>query len=67
MLLSLTLTIGWWIIPVILTLICLSRMLRQSEEDWGIFFGFAALFRLFWLIPILFIWLIYFAIMYYIK
>lgn len=57
---SFTITIGWWIIPVILTLGMLGMTLRpwESEGPYDISF----LFRILWLIPILFVWVVYLAI-----
>ena len=63
-LLGLTVTIssGWWIIPTIPTLICLAFMFRPLQNTGGLLSGLDAVFRVFWLIPILFVWLLYFII-----
>lgn len=62
--LGLTVTISswWWIIPTIPTLICLAFMFRPLQKTGGYFSGLDAVFRLVWLIPILFVWLVYFII-----
>ncbi len=68
--LALTFTFGPGIIPAIISLILLFIMFRpMSREDTAGYFGggLTALFRLFWLIPILLTWTIFFGIMYWIK
>ena len=60
-----TITIGVWIIPVVLTLLCLFLMLRPYHPQGDYDFGF--IFRAGWLIPIGFIWAIYFAVLLWIK
>lgn len=48
-----TITIGWWIIPVILTILAL-RVANAERDDYGIV-------GMLMLIPILAVWLIYLA------
>ena len=57
-----TITIGLSIIPIIMTIICLLFMFRPLEYEVSITSGMELIFRIFWLIPILFCWLIYFII-----
>ena len=60
-----TITFGAWVIPLALTIICLWMMFRPIRDCSGYLGGaFEAMFRLFWLIPIGFIWAVYFAVMY---
>jgi hypothetical protein len=58
-------TIGLWIIPAILTGICLFQMFRK--QDGSDQFGIGALFSMLWIIPILFIWSVYFGILLLLK
>lgn len=60
-----TITIGVWIIPAILTLCCLVGMFWPYETSDYDFF--TPILRLMWLIPIGFIWAIYFAVMYFVT
>jgi len=48
------------LICIVLTIICLIMMFRPSENSGG-YIDFTTLFRAFWTIPILLIWLVYFA------
>jgi hypothetical protein len=55
----LTITIGWWILPALITLFCLAILVTQGgggSGDFGDGLGCA-----FMLIPILFVWCVYFA------
>jgi len=59
--------LGYWIIiPIILTILCLFGLFKRNKPHEGNY-GYIAdmaegLFQLFWIIPILFIWMIYFAV-----
>lgn len=57
-----TITFGWWILPVVLTLICLGFMFRPLQKTGGYFQGLDVIFRIVWVIPILNVWLVYFII-----
>lgn len=62
--LALIITLGWWIVPLIITIVILGIMFRPVESCGNDFWGFGTaiecLFRLFWMIPLLFVWLVYF-------
>lgn len=64
MIAALTITLGWWLIPAFVTALCLFAMFRTGNANSGGMFGnaFDVLFSLFWLIPIGFIWAIYFGL-----
>jgi len=49
-------------ICIILTIVLISAMFRPSKEDWGLMYGLHFLGRLFYIIPILIIWLLYFIL-----
>ncbi len=50
-------TIGLWAIPTILSILCLCAMFRPyTLSDM---YGIGHLFRVFWVIPILFVWVVY--------
>lgn len=59
-----TVTIGWWIVPLILTIGFLIAMFwpeeRVSQYDFV-----TPLLRLLWIVPILLVWLFYFMGMYF--
>ena len=57
MLAALTITLGWWVVPCLLTLVGLGLMLRPYHSSGS--YDFGLLLRLFWLIPISLVWLIY--------
>lgn len=59
--------IGWWGIPLVLTVVFMVLMFRPLEDnsDYGV--AVEGLLRLFWLIPILAIWVIYLGIMVVLK
>ncbi len=55
-----TITFSWWAIPLILStgmFVWMSRPYQRSGD-----YDFGVVFRLFWLLPIMFVWLIYFVI-----
>ena len=56
-----TITLGFWLIPVVLTLFGLAAMFRPYEGGGD--FDFGAIFRVLWLLPIAFVWVVYFAIL----
>ena len=57
--LSLTITGGWWILPTLITIICMLLMFRPIYD----YFGIGTLFQfIYCLFPILIAWLIYFII-----
>jgi hypothetical protein len=55
---KMTITIGLWIIPTLLTLVMLAMMLRPNP-DRGDFIDLTTVFRVLWLIPIMAVWVIY--------
>lgn len=57
---AITITVGGWVVPTIMTAVMLGIMLRPYQESgwWDI----GAIFRLFWLIPILAVWVAYMAL-----
>lgn len=57
-----TITIGWIIIPIIITIVCLFFVFRPLEYKESITSGMELIFRIFWLIPILFCWVVYLLI-----
>lgn len=61
-----TITINLALLPIILTVILLCIMFRPLDR-YGYFPGSEVIFRLVWLIPILAIWVIFFAIAYFTK
>lgn len=62
-----TITIGWWIIPTLFSMVMLYFMFCNDRASRNDIYGFVAVMRLFYLIPILLIWLIYFMIAYFTK
>ena len=56
-----SITVGAVFIPIILTLILLGMMFRPYTQSGN--FDFGLILRLFWIIPILFVWMVYFAIL----
>ena len=65
MLAMISLTFSAWWIPGLLTLVILGFMFRPEHSSD--LFGMDVLLRLFWLVPLLVVWLVFFAIMYFIK
>ena len=55
-------TIGSWIIPVVLTVGCVVMFARPYPMR-GTYDFLGAIFRIFWLLPIGLIWAIYFGIL----
>jgi hypothetical protein len=60
-----TITIKSWIIPLLITVIMLCIMFRKyrSSEQYD----FGIVFRLFWLIPIGAVWMVYMGVLLIIK
>ena len=60
-----TITIGLWIIPTLLTAFLLGMMFRpwHSTGDYDFSYGL----RVLWLIPVLAVWCAYFALMLWLK
>ena len=56
-----TITIGAWTIPVVLTVLCIAMMLRPYRQRGD--YDFGSVFRIFWLMPVGFIWAAYFGIL----
>lgn len=56
-----TITIGAWVIPLFATVCLLACMFRPYERCGA--YDCGQIFRLFWLIPIFAVWLLYFAIL----
>lgn len=56
-----TLTIGTWVIPLFLTLVCLGMLFRPYRSQGT--FDFGPVLRLFWVVPIGFIWAFYFGLL----
>lgn len=58
---AITITVSWIIIPIILSILFLNVMLTpyKSRGDYD----FGSIFKLFWLIPIMFVWMVYMGIM----
>lgn len=54
---ALTITVGWWVIPGLLTAACLVMMFRPYQSCGS--YDFGLLFRVLWLAPIAVVWLVY--------
>jgi hypothetical protein len=73
MIATITITFGWWVIPFVLTVLCLIPMFRRTKPTGGatVFAGIGmmidAMIRALWLIPIGFIWAIYFGLRLWLK
>ena len=58
---TLTLTFGWWLIPFAITLWFLHISIKSGREFYGDYsFNFIPILCL---IPILFVWMVYFGVM----
>lgn len=55
-----TITFGLWIVPVIITVIMMVIMFRPYRSSG--MYDFGAIFRLFWFIPIMVVWMIYLGV-----
>ena len=61
-----TITIGLWIIPTIISAVCIVFMIKPSRSNaW--YTAVDAIFDLLWLIPALAAWVIYLALASWIK
>lgn len=60
-----TITIGVWIIPVLITVVLLCIMLRPYHSSGD--YDFGAIARIVWLFPIMATWIIYLSIMLWMK
>lgn len=60
-----TITIGTWIIPTIITIILTCIMFRPNQGSGAC--AFELLLRLFWMIPICIVWIIYMGIVIFLK
>jgi hypothetical protein len=52
-----------WMMPIAPTVLLLGMMFRPLENGGGIFAGIDFVFRAFWLMPILAIWMVFFFFM----
>lgn len=60
---SIVLTLGWWLIPTILSIYIIYKMYKfNSENSGGGPYDFSPIFSLLFLIPILIIWIIYLSL-----
>lgn len=50
-----------WTIPAVLTLLCLGMMFRPYQRQGD--YDFGSILRVFWLLPIGFIWAAYFGVL----
>ena len=55
-----TIVVGAWVIPILITIFLLAVMLRPYQQHGD--YDFGAIFRVLWLIPILLVWIIYLSI-----
>lgn len=55
--------IGFWIIPVIISLVLLFVIFKPSEQSGGMFSGLDTLFRFMWFIPMLLVWIVYLVVL----
>jgi len=60
-----TITFDSWIIPTVVTVVMLCIMFRPFRAS--VDYDFSLVFRAFWLIPILAVWVIYFGVILWIK
>ena len=56
-----TIKIGLWIIPALLTVACIVIMFRPYQRSGQ--YDFGEIFRLFWVLPIAIIWSAYFGVL----
>jgi hypothetical protein len=59
-LLALAVTLGWWMIPLVLTVYFMYRMIDSVNNHSTGGYDFSGLAVIYWAVPILFTWLIYF-------
>lgn len=60
-----TITIGLWILPAIITLVLLVVMFRPYQRSGQ--YDFGEIFRLFWLIPIGAVWMLYMGLLLWLR
>jgi hypothetical protein len=60
-----SITIGLWVIPATITLVMLGMMFRPYQRSGQ--YDFGEVFRLFWLIPIGAVWMIYMGLMLWLR
>ena len=60
-----TITIGLWIIPTIITIILLGVMFRPDRSSGA--YNFGAIFRLLWIVPICVVWMIYMGLVLWLR
>jgi hypothetical protein len=60
-----SITIGSWVIPALITAVLLCIMLRPYRSSGH--YDFGALFRVLWLIPISVVWMVYMGVLLLIK
>ena len=63
LIIGLVITFKFWVIPLVLSLIMLAIMLRPVRFSGGSWFGdLELMFRGFWIIPMMVVWLIYLSL-----
>jgi hypothetical protein len=62
---TINVTLYFWMIPVVLTLLIVGWMFRPYRKSGD--YDFTSIFRLFWLIPMLFVWVVYLGLCLYLK
>lgn len=60
-----TIKIGLWIIPLLISLVMLGIMCRPYQRCGD--YDFGSIFRLFWLLPIAVVWLAYMGLMLWLR
>lgn len=63
---AITITLGWWLIPAVITVVMFVKMFRPIEHE-GLASVIEVWVRVYWLIPIFAAWLMYFIIMWSLK
>ncbi len=54
-----TITIGWWLLPALVSATCVVAAFRPYRRHGA--YDFGAILRGFWLIPALAVWVVYFV------
>ena len=57
---SMTITLGWWLLPTFLTSVMLFMVFRPIHGGGP--FDLTPMIRSLWLIPILFVWVVYLSV-----
>lgn len=60
-----TITIGLWIIPTLITVVMLGIMFRPYQRSGA--YDFGQILRLLWIIPIMAVWTFYLALMLWLR